>query len=97
MENQDGLEKKYVAVFFEGSNQTYDFFTTMDLVRGEEVIVATVRGYALVRVHQMLKHSDKANNWVIQKVDLEQEKMLKGHFKSNRQKKRESTVEGWRE
>lgn len=74
-------KRKYVAAIFPNSSKPYDFFTVLNLKRGDKVVVNTVHGLAIATVDRMLSRSSKANNWVIQRVDIEAFEQFKTDFK----------------
>jgi hypothetical protein len=66
------MEKKYVKVEFIGySGKQYAFWTDLELQAGDLVVVDSTMGYGVAVVMENIEFSDKANRWVVQKVDLE--------------------------
>lgn len=58
-----------VSVKFNPWDQkTFDYFTTLDLKPGDEVVVETDRGEAVVRVETLNRNSDKARKWIVRKA-----------------------------
>lgn len=67
---------KIVATAFiqpdgEFTEKSYDFFTEHDLKINDLVVVRTVHGLSLAVVRQLDRSPGKANNWVVDKVDIE--------------------------
>jgi hypothetical protein len=70
---------KYIAVVtfttsisneYNAHSKQYDFFCDIAVKNGDTVVVDTVNGLGLAEVVGVKKESSKANNWVVQKVDL---------------------------
>lgn len=80
--------RKFVAVHFPNSDQRYDFFTVLNLEKGDKVVVNTINGFAIAIVRCMLPKSKYANNWVVQKVDVEGFEQFKEDFKHAKQTKK---------
>jgi hypothetical protein len=66
--------KKIVQISFAGNKEVlYDFFCDMRLRIGDPVVCDTARGFSIGRVEGFVEESDKAEKWIVQKVDI------KGH------------------
>lgn len=60
-----------VSVVFQNGPKTYDYFTDLPLKAGDLAVVPAGSGLAVVKVKRLKDKSEKAEKFVIQKVDIE--------------------------
>lgn len=61
---------KVALVKHNGSSVLYEFYTDLDLKKGDLVVCETHRGYETAKVVSCKKHEKcKATNWIVSKVD----------------------------
>jgi ribosomal protein L24 len=63
-----------VRVAFRNSPMLYDYLCDLPIKKGDLVVVPTgpapFREFAVVKVMEVVEHSQKATSWVAQKVDV---------------------------
>ena len=62
---------KVVSVAFSDSPKLYDYFTDLPLNVGDLVVVPAGKKYSVVTVKRFKENSVRAENYVVQRVDLE--------------------------
>ena len=63
---------KIVQVVFRGNYaKLYDYFTDLDVVVGEPVVVETGSTFSIGTIAGFVEKSKNARAWIVQKIDVE--------------------------
>jgi len=63
---------KIVQIIFKGNHaKPYDYFTELDVVVGEPVVVETGSTFSIGTIAGFVEHSKNARSWIVQKIDVE--------------------------
>lgn len=63
---------KIVQIAFKGNlAKLYDYFTDLDVVVGEPVVVETGSAFSIGTVQGFVLESKNARSWIVQKIDVD--------------------------